>query len=370
MIEHWARTAGSIDFHYEVGVAAHTWLRAALWWLAAMAVLTVGILGCALIRRQVPPRPGRRERPVRPGKIIAFTVLFWVGAETAGQLCMLSTRQETGRPLMDLALLDPGADLSFANQRAVFRAALFLLIVGIMAFLGLGGSTDRPSRLSFRAPLSSLLRLLPACVGGGLVSGVALVVFLGLVVAPWAPYVTLWERLTASGLLGAFFGVLFGLGLAVLRWARLPTDLEQETPRSTLRGERVVAYAVLVFAVVPPLVKWTLTVWWDLADSRHVALQVFAAWLETLEANLAVGLAAGLLALSNSAYFRYREAGLRLSKVSHLPRRPLPFLEDARLLHVLRQVGPVFQFVHADLRKRIATVDGRGDGAGLETTPP
>ncbi|MDT9682653.1 NACHT domain-containing protein [Streptomyces sp. TRM76323] len=371
VIEYWARTAASTGIHYEVGVAAHTWLRAALWWLAAMSALTVGVLGCALVRRRMPPRPGRRwGRRVPLGKIAAFTVLFWVGAETASQLCFLSTRQETGRPLLDLALLDPGADLRFANQRAVFRAALFLLIAGIMAFLGLGGSTDRPSRLSFRAPVSSLLRPLPACVGGGLASGVALVVVLGLAVAPWAAGVPLWARLAASGLMGAFFGVLFGLGLAVLRWARLPTDLEQETPQSTLRGEHVVANAVLVFAMVPPLLKWAVTAWWDLATSPHLWLQAFGAWLQTLEANLAVGLAAGLLALSNSAYFRYREAGLRLSRISRLPRRPLAFLEDARLLHVLRQVGPVYQFVHADFRERIATVDSRsGGGAELETAP-
>jgi hypothetical protein len=167
----------------------------------------------------------------------------------------------------------------------------------------------------------------------------------------------------ASGGFGAFLGVLFGLGLAVLRWARVPADLEQETPQSTLRGERTAAVALLVFALVPPLAKWFIAFQGHFAGSAVQPVDAVGRWLETLEANAAMGLAAGLLAVSGTAYFAYREAGLRLAAARRLPSRPLSFLEDARLLSVLRRVGPVYHFCHAEFQDRIVSGTGAAGGA-------
>ncbi|MEV5321868.1 hypothetical protein AB0K92_30220 [Streptomyces sp. NPDC052687] len=136
---------------------------------------------------------------------------------------------------------------------------------------------------------------------------------------PWVE-LSWWVRCATTGALGVFFGLLLGAGLAVVRWARVPADLEQETPQSTVRGDRTAAVALLVLAVVPPLVKWAATVQADLADSTDPAVHTFGRSLLTPEANLSVGLSAGLLAVAGTAWFAYRETGLRLAAARRLPR--------------------------------------------------
>jgi hypothetical protein len=238
-------------------------------------------------------------------------------------------------------------------QDAAYHACIFLLIAGIMAGLGPAGGFPRPSRLDFRAPRRVLWTMLPACLGRGLLLGGGLGVSRVLLDSWYSP-VSWWERFSSTGVLGLFFGLLFGAGPAVLRWARVPVDLEQEPPQSTLQGDRTVAAALLVFTVVPLLAKWLITVHGDLAASDIPGVQVVAYSLLTPEANLSVGLAAGLLAVSGTAYSTYQETGLRLAGTRRLPRHPLSFMEDARLLSVLRRVGPVYQFCHTEFKDRIA----------------
>ncbi|WP_434097335.1 hypothetical protein [Streptomyces pharetrae] len=104
---------------------------------------------------------------------------------------------------------------------------------------------------------------------------------------------------------------------------------------------------------VLPLLTWVITVQADLATSDIPGVRTIGLSLLPLEANLSVGLAAGLLAVSGTAYFAYRETGLRLATAWRLPRHPMSFMEDARLLSVLRQVGPVYRFCHAEFRDRV-----------------
>ncbi|QEV16390.1 NACHT domain-containing protein [Streptomyces alboniger] len=364
VIEHWARAVQHMGADTQVGVAPYTGLRASVAWVLFMALLALGVLGVSIFCRQVRWRPFTAEhRGVRARRILVFVLLFWLGAELAGFLSYLSVRQVTGRPLLDVSFIDASEAVTFVSQRATFRACVFLLIVVIMAGLHLADGSSRPSRLNFRAPRRLLWSVLPGCVAQGALLGVSLGIALAFV-APWMSGPPWWVRCTATGVLGVFFGALFGAGLGILRWARVPADLEQETPQSTVRGDRTVAVALMVLAVVPPLVKWVITVQWDLENSHIPGVEYVGEWLLTLEANLGLGLAAGLVAVSNTAYFAYREAGLRLAAARRLPRHLLSFMEDARVLSVLRRVGPVYQFCHAEFRDRIVVgVPAAGDSA-------
>ncbi|CCK25535.1 hypothetical protein BN159_1156 [Streptomyces davaonensis JCM 4913] len=355
VIEHWARTAAGTDMGLDMGVAAYTGVKAGAAWMLFMALLALGVLCWALLRRSAstrPRAPGHRRAQLQ--RILVFFVLFWLGAEMAGFLGYLSIRQVIGQSITDVSILNPAETVAFVNRRAAFRACVFLLIAGIMAGLDLPGGSSRPARLEFSAPLRVLGAMLPACLGRGLLFGVG-PAFLLAVVTPASPTISWWERLAAAFAFGAFFGVLFGMGLAVLRWARMPADLEQETPQSTLHGDRTVAGALMVLALLPPLIKWIITTEGHLASSENLAVQGVGRWLETLEANLAMGLAVGLLAVSSTAWFTYRESGLRLAAAKRLPQHPLSFMEDARLLSVLRRVGPVYQFCHAEFKDRIVS---------------
>ncbi|NUU19896.1 MAG: NACHT domain-containing protein [Streptomycetaceae bacterium] len=357
VIEHWAKAAQNTGVDFEVGVAPYTGLRAGFAWVLFMALLALGVLGVSLVRRAAgrPHTVGQRGAWVR--KILVFVLLFWLGAELAGLLSYLSIRQVTGRPITDVSFMDTSEALTFVSQRAAFRACIFLLIAAIIAGLDLAESSSRPTRLDFRAPKRLLWAEFPACLGRGLLLGLALGIPLAFL-APWSPGDPWWLRCTTTGILGVFFGVLFGAGLAILRWARVPADLEQETPQSTLRGDRTVAAALLVFALVPPVLKWLVTIKANLPEREAPIPQILGSWLRSPEANAAIGLAAGLLAVSGTAYFAYREAGLRLAAARRLPRHPLAFLEDARLLSVLRRVGPVYQFCHGEFKDRIVIGGG------------
>ncbi|MCP9959842.1 hypothetical protein [Streptomyces sudanensis] len=363
VVERWAGAVERAHPDVGAGVAPYTGLRAGLAWALCMALLALGVRGVSLLRRRAGRRPragGRRASRAR--RVLVFGLLFWLGAGLAGAFLQLSVRQVTGRPLTDLSFADPAGVLAFVGKDATFHTCVFLLIAGIMAGLDPAGGSSRPTRMDFRAPRRLLWAMLPACLGRGLLWGMGLGVLLALV-APWIQELSWWVRFSVTGSLGVFFGVLSGAGLAALRWARVPADLEQETPQSTVRGDRAAAVALMAFAVVPLLLKWAVTAQADLTDSGVPAVQAVGYALLTPEANLSVGLAAGLLAASDTAYFAYRESGLRLAAARRLPRHPLAFMEDARLLSVLRRVGPVYQFCHAEFRERIVGGVAPADGA-------
>jgi hypothetical protein len=364
VIEYWAEAVERADTDIEVIVPPYTGIKAGIAWALFMVLPALGALCVTALRRRGPAAgrhpAGGLGAEVR--RILLYVVLFWLGAQAAGVLLYMPLRQVTGEAATRVAFIAPAEDLVFASRRAAFRACVLLLIAGVMAGLRLSGASSRPTRLDFRAPVRVLAAMLPACLGRGLLFGLGSGVVLAFV-APWGPMIAWSTRLVASGGFGAFFGLLFGLGLAVLRWARVPADLEQETPQSTLRGERTAAAALLVFALVPPLVKWFIAVEGHFAGSAIQPVDAVGRWLETLEANAAMGLAAGLLAVSGTAYFAYREAGLRLAAARRLPSRPLAFLEDARMLSVLRRVGPVYHFCHAEFQDRIVSGAATASGA-------
>ncbi|MCP9963291.1 hypothetical protein LUX05_21465 [Streptomyces somaliensis] len=366
MTGHWASRVEQAETGFEIGVAPYTGLKAGVVWASCMALLALGALGFSLLRRRAGERPrtaGHRTARVR--RVLAFFLLFWLGAELAGLLLFMSVRQVTGRSAWDVSFLAPYESVFFLTQDAAFHACVFLLIAGVMAGLGPAGGSSRPTRLDFHGSKRLLWAMFPASLGRGFLVGVVLGVSLAFV-APWIFELSWWERGIATGLFGVFLGLLFGVGHAVLRWARVPADLEQETPQSTLRGDRAVAVALLVFSAVPLLTKWAVTAQADLADSDVPGVQAMGRSLLPLESNLSVALAAGLLAVSGTAYFAYRETGLRLAAARRLPRRPLSFMEDARLLGLLRRVGPVYQFCHVEFKEHIAggTGDALAEGGG------
>jgi hypothetical protein len=54
----------------------------------------------------------------------------------------------------------------------------------------------------------------------------------------------------------------------------------------------------------------------------------------------------------------YTIATGRLALAGALPRRLMPFLDDAHRLGLLRIVGPIYQFRHAELQDHLAAAHG------------
>ncbi|MFC7650517.1 hypothetical protein ACFQX6_66855 [Streptosporangium lutulentum] len=71
---------------------------------------------------------------------------------------------------------------------------------------------------------------------------------------------------------------------------------------------------------------------------------------------LAVGFAVGFAVGDHHAWLAYLVASYRLAWAGRLPRALMPFLDDAHRLGLLRAVGPLYQFRHADLHDHLAAV--------------
>lgn len=71
---------------------------------------------------------------------------------------------------------------------------------------------------------------------------------------------------------------------------------------------------------------------------------------------LTLGLAAGLAAGRHHAWMAYVIATSRLALAGRLPRNLMSFLDDAHRLGLLRAVGPIYQFRHAELQDRLAAI--------------
>jgi hypothetical protein len=70
---------------------------------------------------------------------------------------------------------------------------------------------------------------------------------------------------------------------------------------------------------------------------------------------LAIGLAFGLVAGHHHAWMAYVIATQKLARSEHLPRALMSFLDDSHRLGLLRAVGPIYQFRHAELHEHLAT---------------
>jgi hypothetical protein len=66
------------------------------------------------------------------------------------------------------------------------------------------------------------------------------------------------------------------------------------------------------------------------------------------------GLPMGFVFGYHHAWVVYVVATYRLARDHRLPRRLMPFLDDAHRLGLLRAVGPIYEFRHAQLQDHLA----------------
>ena len=222
--------------------------------------------------------------------------------------------------------------------------AVFGFVTGGIVALALGlVPAERPRRLAFssnrrRFKFRSLLDagfILVGTFGGG-----------GIVFILYGP------------LPGALAGVAFGSVFAVVRRLIEPTEPEDAiSPASVLRDDRrlvVSAAAIgwLAGAVVGGLLGGLVAghkqgLIWDLNPWEQAALgAVVGATL--------CSAALGAMMHSNSASGRFVTTQLWLSSRRLTPVPLIAFLDEARQLGVLRQIGPYYQFRHASLQDRLA----------------
>jgi hypothetical protein len=210
------------------------------------------------------------------------------------------------------------------------------LTAGLMAWRGLTAwSRDAPGFADLR--LRGRARQLTGPLARGLMVGLPAGLMVRLLIR---------DGLTT----GVTVGVTVGLTVGLLEWIQAPAQAESaSTPSSSWRADRTLT---LIRTIAAGLAAG-LTVGLVGGHALAPMLPTFA-----LAVALAVGLTfaftVGLGEGNHRAWVAYVIAIRFLAHRRLLPRDLLAFLEDAHRLGLLRTVGPVYQFRHAELQDHLA----------------
>ncbi|MFI0405522.1 NACHT domain-containing protein [Actinomadura sp. 3N508] len=148
---------------------------------------------------------------------------------------------------------------------------------------------------------------------------------------------------------GATFGVLYGVLFAFMRIRFAERSAQARhalTPMDTWRADRALN---LLHVSAGGL---------GIGLMAGFAVGLVAGPTAGLAAGLTVGPTAGFgfgtLDSDHRAWLAYLVATHRLARARLLPRRLMPFLDDCHRLGLLRAVGPIYQFRHAELHDHLA----------------
>ncbi|MGH3623945.1 MAG: hypothetical protein ACRDQ5_19510, partial [Sciscionella sp.] len=159
----------------------------------------------------------------------------------------------------------------------------------------------------------------------------------------------LWFGLIGGLVCGLVGGLVFGL----IQWVETPAHTERRnTPMSSWHADRTLNTIRITVAGLGSgfaFMGFSIVMTW----SEHVVSYVVM-FLEPLLWGVVGGLAFALAVGKHRAWLAYLVATYRLARAGRLPRRLMPFLDDAHRLGLLRTVGPIYQFRHAELQDHLA----------------
>ena len=197
---------------------------------------------------------------------------------------------------------------------------------------------DQPgyANLALRGRQAALARGFAGWLGFGLALG------LGLVFASGFPPKAGWPPV------GLAIGLTMGLAAGLTRWAEAPVPASPaNTPTAVHKADRTL---ILLRMTICGLLFGLLgTLGGSLTSPVSISLPLGIA------VGLALGVPTGLGVGAHHAWWCYLLATIRLSRQKLLPRDLISFLDDAYRLGLLRTVGPIYQFRHAELQDHLAT---------------
>ncbi|MGV9374216.1 NACHT domain-containing protein [Nonomuraea sp. NPDC003707] len=163
------------------------------------------------------------------------------------------------------------------------------------------------------------------------------------------------EEAFASAIVnGVLFAVSGGIAFGLVAMAERPALTRAASSAvSTWGADRALTFVKTIFSgLVTALIFGAVFVpaYASSVGSRDAFVSGFLQ-------GLIVGLAGGLVTGKHHAWLVFTIAVLRLAMLRRLPRRLMPFLDDAHRLGLLRAAGPVYQFRHAELHDHLAVAD-------------
>ncbi|WP_242895240.1 NACHT domain-containing protein [Actinomadura litoris] len=156
--------------------------------------------------------------------------------------------------------------------------------------------------------------------------------------------------------LGFTGGATWWLMIDLPTWADTPAPSKPiGTPIDNWRADRTLNLLRITNSAL------TAVLWIVLWEAAGVAAR--GRWINTwtnlavtaqaLASALACGLTFGISS-EHRAWWAYLIATKKLAQADRLPRRLMPFLDDCHRLGLLRAVGPIYQFRHAELHDHLA----------------
>ncbi|MFJ2240965.1 NACHT domain-containing protein [Streptomyces sp. NPDC087859] len=354
---------------YRWTLLSHAWSRAALWATATITFIWAGHLPYNLTASD-------------PADMPSDVVLWYSGAVALAMACMLcvtawlaARHHARAASLPSVLLIAACGYLAHSTPKAlghmantgVWAGVQYIMVastlygLSYLAVLYTAGSPSPPDMPS-RGRLGTLHwrqrspRALATIAATAVLTGAALNIHI-VTVAPWLPVGVAPDSVSPlhAWAYGLTAGLLFGTVQALLRWMRHTVSPDDRmTATSSIRADRFIslltgaAGAVLITLPDIPLVMSAADVF---PKELNTAFVVAGYACSKLPVVGPVGL---MLALAACAWPYYTTARILLAARGQLPWRLQSFLSDAHRLGILRQVGPVYQFRHAHLQRRLA----------------
>jgi hypothetical protein len=233
------------------------------------------------------------------------------------------------------------------------------LVAGLVAGLAVGFVAGRsgedpartPRQLRVPALHQALTRGMVTGMLRGLVAGLVLGFVLGLLLGLAGGLEGGLEVGLAGGIV---VGLAGGIGGGIAGGLKDRADTSVLDPVSSRRADR--HYALVVALVVG------LAVWFVIGLVGGLVGGLVAGIAFGLVVGLVVGLLGGFV-LGESRGWPASLAAMQLAIRWHTPLRLMRFLDDARERNVLRTVGPVYQFRHAQLQDRLSHAASADDSS-------
>ncbi len=267
-------------------------------------------------------------------------------------LADLTTTPAQQRRTAGVVGLVAGLMAGFAG--VLIGARSFGLVIGFIAGLVTWLSvqqwfTETPGHADLRLPgrTSSLIRHVRRKFVVELVYGLLVGIF-GVLIG--------WLVVEFLGVLvlGVVFGLFGVLVFGLLDWAEQPTSTSMAiTPQSMWNADRTLTLLrTTTFGLVS-----------GLGVGFGLGL-LGSAFGSAFGSGLTIGLMGGLVEGKHHAWLGAGIIIRRLARAGHVPRRLMAFLDDAHRLGLLRTVGPVYQFRHADLHDHLAALHTEAPESG------
>jgi hypothetical protein len=199
---------------------------------------------------------------------------------------------------------------------------------------------------------AALRTMLEAGLAVGLMAGLVAGLTTGLEAGPKRG---LEAGLTAGPGFGLVFGLIGGLAYQFIRWAETPTRTGQaSTPMTSWRADRALnMLRITTFGLTAGPAFGLMNAFAHARPNEPWAGPT-SGLLGMLVGVLTFGPTVGLWPGRYHASLAYLVATYRLARAGWLPRRLMPFLDDAHRLGLLHAVGPFYQFRHAELQDHLA----------------